>query len=130
MIATNATPPSSDAARSGRGALVDAWALSSSFWLDRKECRSWAMLVAVVTLTLVAVWLNVRFSLWNNRFFDAVQKHDLAAFWKQIGVFCALATVYIVVAVYRQYLQQLPIIRWRTHVTDDLLRPCHRSNVA
>lgn len=122
MIATGATPPLPAAARSGRGALADAWALSRPFWLDRDERRSWAMLVAVVTLTLLVVWLNVRFSLWNNRFFDAVQKHDLAAFWKQIGVFCTLATVYIVAAVYRQYLQQLLIIRWRTHLTEGLLR--------
>ena len=105
-----------------RRALSDAWALSRPFWLDSNERRSWAMLLAVVALTLIAVWLNVRFSLWNNAFYDALQKHDLAAFWKQIGVFCALATGFIVAAVYRQYLQQLLVMRWRTRLTDHLLQ--------
>jgi putative ATP-binding cassette transporter len=102
-------------------ALGDGWALVKPFWRARGERRAWALLASVVALTLGSVWLNVQFSIWNNRFYDTLQNHDLAGFWRQLGVFCALASAFIVVAVYRQYLQQLLFIRWRTWLTRHLL---------
>ena len=108
-------------------ALADGWALTKPFWRAPGERRAWLLLVAVVALTLLAVWLNVRFSLWNNRFYDTLQNHDLGGFWHELGVFGVLAAAFIVVAVYRQYLQQLLFVRWRswltTHLLDGWLRP-------
>lgn len=108
-------------------ALHDGWVLAKPFWHDHGERRAWWLLVSVVVLTLLAVWLNVRFSLWNNRFYDTLQNHDLAGFWHELGIFCLLAAAFIVVAVYRQYLQQVLFIRWRTwltaHLLDDWLQP-------
>ncbi|MGE5339565.1 MAG: ABC transporter ATP-binding protein/permease [Gemmatimonadota bacterium] len=102
-------------------ALADGWALASPFWRARGERRGWLLLASVVALTLGIVWLNVQFSNWNNRFYDTLQNHDLPGFWKQLGVFCALAFAFIIAAVYRQYLQGLLSIRWRTWLTDHLL---------
>lgn len=100
--------------------LGDAWALARPFWADKQERRAWLLLAAVIVLTLGAVWLNVQFSNWNNSFYNTLQNHDLAGFWRQLGVFGLLATVFIAVAVYRQYLQQLLFMRWRTWFTRDL----------
>ncbi len=100
--------------------LGDAWALSRPFWADKQERRAWLLLAAVIALTLGAVWLNVQFSNWNNSFYNTLQNHDLPGFWRQLGVFGLLATVFIAVAVYRQYLQQLLFMRWRTWFTRDL----------
>lgn len=105
-----------------RAGLREAWSLARPFWRDRGERGAWALLAAVVSLTLAAVWLNVRFSDWNNRFYDTLQNHDLAGFWRQLGVFATLAACFIVAAVYRQYLQQRLIMRWRTRLTQDLLQ--------
>lgn len=108
-------------------ALADAWALAVPFWRAPGQGRAWSQLASVVALTLSAVWLNVRFSDWNNAFYNTLQNHDLGAFWHQLGVFGLLAAVFIVVAVYRQYLQQLLFMRWRTWLTERLqqgwLRP-------
>ena len=108
-------------------ALADAWALAVPFWRAPGQGRAWSQLASVVALTLSAVWLNVRFSEWNNAFYNTLQNHDLGAFWHQLGVFGLLAAVFIVVAVYRQYLQQLLFMRWRTWLTERLeqgwLRP-------
>jgi putative ATP-binding cassette transporter len=103
-------------------ALADGWALALPFWRAPGERRAWAMLAGVVALTLSAVWLNVRFSAWNNSFYNTLQNHDLAGFWQQLGLFGALAAAFIVVAVYRQYLQQLLFMRWRAWLTDRLSR--------
>lgn len=101
-------------------ALGDAWALARPFWADKQERRAWLLLAAVIALTLSSVWLNVQFSSWNNSFYNTLQNHDLPGFWRQLGVFGLLATVFIAVAVYRQYLQQLLFMRWRAWLTRDL----------
>ncbi len=104
-----------------RRAFGDAWALARPFWRAPGERRAWVLLACVLALTLATVWINVEFSNWNNRFYDTLQNHDLAGFWRQLGVFCMLAGAFIVAAVYRQYLQQLLLIRWRTWLTERLL---------
>ncbi len=106
---------------SARRAFGEGWALARPFWRAPGERRAWALLAAVVTLTLGTVWINVRFSVWNNRFYDTLQNHDLAGFWHQLGIFGMLAAVFIVVAVYRQYLQQVLFMQWRTWLTRHLL---------
>lgn len=105
-----------------RAGLREAVALALPFWRDRSERGAWALLGAVVSLTLGSVWLNVRFSAWNNRFYDALQNHDMAGFRHELGVFALLAACFIVAAVYRQYLQQRLLMRWRTHLTHGLLQ--------
>jgi len=115
------SPPSLSAATS-RATFGDAWSLIRPFWRERTQRRAWLLLIAVVMLTLAGVWLNVRFSVWNNRFYDTLQSRDLHDFWRQLGVFGMLAAAYIVAAVYRQYLQQVLSMQWRTWLTRDLQR--------
>lgn len=107
--------------------MIDAWSLARPFWREARPWVAWAQLAGVIALTLSAVWLSVRFSEWNNAFYNTLQNHDLGAFWHQLGVFGLLAGVFIIVAVYRQYLQQLLFMRWRTWLTERLeqgwLRP-------
>jgi putative ATP-binding cassette transporter len=109
-------------ARHGASSLREAWALARPFWRDGAERGAWALLGAVVSLTLAVVWLNVRFSEWNNRFYNTLQNRDLATFGRELGIFALLAACFIVVAVYRQYLQQRLLMRWRTRLTRDLLQ--------
>ena len=104
-----------------RGAIADGWALAQPFWRAPGQRRAWLLLASVVVLTLGTVWLNVQFSTWNNSFYNTLQKRDLAGFWRQLGVFCVLAAAFIAAAVYRQYLQQLLFMRWRTWLTARLL---------
>jgi putative ATP-binding cassette transporter len=103
-----------------RRGLVDAWALAWPFWRERSERRSLVLLATVVALTLGTVALNVRFSSWNNDFYNALQAHDLRAFWRQVGIFALLATAFIIAAVYRQYLQQRLYMHWRTWLSERL----------
>lgn len=118
----NATRCRIEGLRGVRQAVADGWALAGPFWRATGERRAWVLLASVIALTLSSVWLNVRFSAWNNSFYNTLQNHDLAAFWQQLGTFGVLATVFILVAVYRQYLQQLLFMRWRTWLTERLTR--------
>jgi len=109
-------------ARPRLAALRDAWALARPFWVAREQRVAHALIAAVVALTLASVWLTVRFSAWNNAFYDALQNHDRGAFWHQLAVFGVLAVLFIVAAVYRQYLQQVLLMRWRSWLTAHLLQ--------
>lgn len=110
-----------DGLHGARRAVADGWALAAPFWRVPGERRAWALLAGVVALTLSTVWLTVRFSAWNS-FYNTLQNHDLSGFWQQLGVFGVLAAVFIVVAVYRQYLQQLLFMHWRSWLTERLSR--------
>jgi len=117
-VTTSATPL-------WRDGLRDAWSLAAPFWRGQRGAR-W-QLAALVALTLLIVWVNVRFSAWNNAFYDALQAHDLAAFWHQLGIFGLLAAGYIALAVMRLVVQQQLVMRWRhgmtEHMLADWLRP-------
>ena len=102
-----------------RDGLRDAWTLAAPFW--RQDRRGWWQLALTVALTLAIVWLNVRFSEWNNTFYDALQARDLPVFWRQIGVFGLLAGTFIVLAVVRQVVQQRLVMHWRTRLTEQML---------
>lgn len=102
-----------------RDGLRDAWSLAAPFW--REQRGAWWQLIALVVFTLAIVWVNVRFSAWNNAFYDALQAHDLRSFWHQIGVFGLLATGYIVLAVLRLVAQQRLVMRWRQGMTEQML---------
>lgn len=104
-----------------RDGLLQAWRLAKPFWRDPAERGAWGQLGLVIGLTLATVAINVRLSIWSNAFFDALQARDLKAFWHQVGVFCGLALVFIVVAVYRMVLQQKLTMRWRSGLTGALL---------
>jgi putative ATP-binding cassette transporter len=103
----------------GRGRVVrEAWRLAAPYW-SRSDERGWAwgLLAAVVALNLFAVYLNVRFNIWRNAFYNSLQNLDEHAFFYQLGVFTVLATIFICVGVYSTYLQQMLQIRWRRWLT-------------
>ena len=103
----------------GKPGLRAAWTLARPYW--RRDRLAWGMLAALIASTLSIVWINVRFSTWNNDFYDALQAHDLALFWRQILVFGVLAAAYIALAVARLNMQQRLLIRWREGMTEQLL---------
>jgi putative ATP-binding cassette transporter len=101
--------------------VAAAVALAWPFWVSTERWRALLLLASIVMLTLGLVYVNVLFSNWNNRFYDALQQHDFTAFLHELGYFCALAAAFIVIAVYQTYLSQMLEIRWRRWLTDRYL---------
>src|ERR1700723_2313159 len=100
------------------GFLREAWKLAWPYWRSDEKWSATGLLVAIVALNLGAVYLNVRFNLWNRDFYDALQEYDWSRFWWQFAVFCMLATVWVAVGVYQLYLRQILHIRWRRWLTE------------
>lgn len=102
--------------------LRRVWALSLPYFKSEDKWRARGLLAACVSLNLGMVYMMVLFNDWNRVFYDALQNRDAVVFWHQLGVFCILATCYIVVAVYKFYLTQLLELGWRTWMTRDYLQ--------
>jgi putative ATP-binding cassette transporter len=102
--------------------LRQAWKLAWPYWRSEEKWIASGLLAAVMGLNLGAVYLNVRFNLWNRDFYDALQQYDWARFWWQAGVFCMLAAIWVVVGVYQLYLNQVLHIRWRRWLTKRSLK--------
>lgn len=102
--------------------LRDVWSLIKPYWTSEERFTAWLLLGLVIGLTLAMVYMNVQFNTWYNAFYNALQEKDKASFWKLMGRFAILATIYIAMAVYAFYLNQMLQIRWRRWLTEDYLK--------
>ena len=96
-----------------------AWALIKPYWFSDERWRARFLLAAIVALALGQVYLAVLLNQWNAVFYNALQDKKYDVFLHQLFIFAGLATAVIVVAVYRQYLNQMLTIRWRTWMTKE-----------
>ena len=110
------------AAATERGFLRDAWDLAWPYWKSEEKWSAIGLLVAIVTLNLITVWINVRFNSWYKDFYDALQEYDWPGFWRQFAIFGGLALAFMVVNVYAAYLERILHIRWRRWLTGQFLR--------
>ncbi|WP_038208529.1 ABC transporter ATP-binding protein/permease [Xenophilus azovorans] len=93
-------------------------ALTAPYFRSEEKWQARGLLAAIVLLNLGAVYMLVQINEWYRVFYDALQNRDQVVFWQQIGRFCWLALIYIVVMVYKFYLTQLLQLRWRVWMTD------------
>jgi putative ATP-binding cassette transporter len=103
------------------GFLRQAWALAWPYWKSEEKWSAIGLLAAIVSFTLIMVYLNVRFNYWNKDFYNALQEYNWAEFWWQFAIFGILAAAFILVGVYAAYLQRILHIRWRRWLTDRFL---------
>ena len=101
--------------------LGKVWKLASPYWRSEEKWRAWALLLAIVSLSLFSVYLLVLFNDWNRQFFNTLEQKDEEGFFVLLGYFCFLAAVYIAVVVYETYLQQMLEMRWRIWLTRQYL---------
>ena len=102
--------------------IRDLWTLLRPYWTSEERRSAWLLLIANIALTLAMVYMTVLFNDWYNLFYNTLQDKAKDEFFRQIGRFCVLATIYIVIAVYRIYLNQMLQIRWRRWLTDHYLK--------
>src|SRR5690349_3870424 len=67
------------------------------------------------------VFMNVQINMWQNQFFNSLQDKNQSQFYRQLLRFVGLASVWVVMSVYAQYLTQTLQIRWRRWLTHEYL---------
>src|SRR6266436_1339135 len=105
-----------------RQILPDAWRMIRPYWFSEDRWPARGLLLVVVALTLGMVYLSVLLHQWNNDFFNALQERNSTMFRQQLVRVCWLVGVFIVLAVYQLYLNQMLEIRWRRWLTERYLR--------
>src|SRR5262245_65289924 len=92
------------------------------YWTSEDRWAASGLLAAVVALTLGMVFLTVLLNQWNNAFYSALQDKNMVAFRLQLFRVTWLIGIFIVLAVYQVYLNQMLEIRWRRWLTKHYLR--------
>jgi len=99
----------------------DVWQLTLPYWKSSERVPALILLVSIISLNLGEVYINVLLNKWNNGFYDSLQHVDINAFWAALRTFAWLAFAYIVVVVYKTYINQMLKIRWRRWMTGSFL---------
>ena len=93
------------------------WRLSGMYFIPRmRTWLAWRPILTVALLllfTVISVRLNVLLSYQGNDMLTAMQQLNAPAFWKSIGIFGILATIYVVLVLISFYVGQAQIIHWR-----------------
>ncbi len=114
--------PGNTSAAASRSAFWSAfWALARPYWVSDQRRRGVVLLASVVGFTLALVWIEVQFNSWNKEFYNTFETKDRLGFYLELGRFTVLAVIFIVLAVYKQYLQQMLMIEWRAWLTERYL---------
>ena len=112
--------------------LKDAWRLAAPYYRSEEKWIAWVLLISVIALNLATVAMSVVLSYWNREFFNALQTKDYGAFTDLLlsyrrtdsGLmpgFVWVIVVYILIAVYENYLQSGLEMRWRQWLTNKYL---------
>ncbi|AHG19263.1 ABC transporter ATP-binding protein [Chania multitudinisentens RB-25] len=97
------------------------WLLIKPFWVSEEKWRAWAMLIAIIALSLGLVYISVLINQWNQVFYDALQNKNYPVFKEQLWRFTYLALIFIVLAVYKIYLTQGLQMHWRRWMTEKFM---------
>lgn len=94
------------------------WQILKLYWQSEERLSAFALLVVVFLFTIILVAFDVAFTTWYNYFYNALQDYNKRAAIDLMVIFIFLAALYIVIAVYRYYIQQFLALRWRRFLTD------------
>jgi putative ATP-binding cassette transporter len=102
--------------------LFTLWGLIRPYWFSEDRWPGRGLLALVIVLNLASVYVTVLLAEWNRDFFDALQIRDYPRFLLLLTRFGILAGVYIAVAAYGLYFNQMLQIRWRRWLTEEYYR--------
>jgi putative ATP-binding cassette transporter len=101
--------------------LKECWTLARPYWVSEERHGARLLLAVIIGMNLGEVYISVLFNKWNNDFYNSLQTVNKDAFIDALIRFTYLAFIYIVVAVYKAYLNQMLRLKWRRWMTNKWL---------
>jgi vitamin B12/bleomycin/antimicrobial peptide transport system ATP-binding/permease protein len=95
----------------------NVWRLIRGYFQSEHRLYAYFSFSFIIFMTVAIVGVDVAITYWFNYFYDALQAYDKSGVVRLLGVFCVLATIYILLAVYRFYVSQMFGLRWRQWLT-------------
>jgi len=112
--------------------LREGWGLVKPYFSSEERWSAIGLLIAIILLNLVLTELNVAFTYWQRDLYNALQDKQFGTFIKLLFSiktmpifpyivlgYAEYLAVFIIVAVYALYLNQMLQIRWRQWLTRD-----------
>jgi putative ATP-binding cassette transporter len=104
-----------------RSTLATIWRIATPYFHSEDKWAARGLLSVVILMQLASVGIDVLINQWRNRFYNALQEKNWDSFTWETMVFCTLAGLSVVLAVYQLYLTQWLQIRWRNWMTTKYL---------
>ena len=112
--------------------LGDAWRLALPYFRSEEKWSARLLLVSIIAMNLMLVGMSVVLNYWNGAFYDSLQNKNWELFIKLLFTyrdgeagfmpgFVPIVAIYIPIAIYRTWLNQLLQIRWRRWMTERML---------
>lgn len=97
------------------------WQLLKAYWQSSERFSAYLFLIVVLMMSMMIVGMEVVFTTWYNYFYNALQDYKWLDAIDMLKIFLFLAAVYIILAVYRYYLQNFLSLRWRRWLTKQFI---------
>jgi putative ATP-binding cassette transporter len=115
--------------------LREGWVIARPYFSSEQRFFAIGLLAAIISLNLLMVAFNVVLTYWNRDFFNAIQAYNVQSVIRLIYLynrapgaafpmpgFIEIVGVYILIAVYAFYLNQMLQIRWRQWLTEHFMQ--------
>src|SRR6185369_17257824 len=78
-----------------RRRIREVWDLTRGYWVSEERWSAWILLIAIVSLNIGLVAVNVLLNITNGRIFTALQLHDGGAFYGAFVSIILLIVLYL-----------------------------------
>jgi len=75
------------------------WLMFRAFWSSKARNGILAKLLAIIVVILITILGQLRLNAWNRPFYDAIAERNFKNFLLQLGVFCIIAGILLVINV-------------------------------
>jgi vitamin B12/bleomycin/antimicrobial peptide transport system ATP-binding/permease protein len=95
--------------------------MMAALWASRQRTKVIALLIALIAVVGASAYAQVLLNAWNQPFYDALSRKDVAEFVTQLGVFAKLAGVLLVLNVAQAWLNLKSKLVLRKGLVEELI---------
>lgn len=95
--------------------------MAAAGWQTRERRILVVLAIGLVSVVGATAWMQIRLNAWNEPFYNAISKKDVAGFITQLQVFAVLAGLLLTLNVIQLWLNQTMKLTMRRSLVSDLL---------
>ncbi len=121
---------SAPAATADGGLVTQSRMMLEALWASPVRNRLVSLATALFVVVGATAYGQIQLNNWNQPFYDALSKHDFPEFLHQLGIFCLIAGVLLVLNVAQRWLGETAKIKMREGLVQDLVINWMRPGLA
>ncbi|MGD9659014.1 MAG: SbmA/BacA-like family transporter, partial [Methylocystis sp.] len=94
--------------------------MASLLRLSHQRSALTSLVVGLVGVIAATAYAQIKLNAWNQPFYDAIERKDLATFFNQLGVYAVIAGSLLILNVSQTWLNQTLRMKLREGLTRDL----------